>query len=194
LTTRGHTSLANEYFAARQVRLPEIGRRAILSSRIPDKEVGMLPAIPGGRPLRIERQRKPWKPSKGSETPMPSFLFDWDPPRRRLRRLAWVLALGVAVTAWFLPDAVYSLIFRLLAGFIFAVGTVWPGLFRCLYRTLVLLAYPLRWVVGDGLVAILTFGVVTPLALCWRALGPDPLQHRFPWEAGSYWQTQFEKK
>jgi hypothetical protein len=124
---------------------------------------------------------------------MPSFLFDWDPPRRRLRRLAWVLALGVAVVAWFAADPVDGLLLRLAAGVIFAVGTVWPGLFRCLYRTLVLLAYPLRWIVGDVVLAVVTFGLLTPLALCCRVLGPDPMRHPFLWESASYWQSQFNQ-
>jgi hypothetical protein len=124
---------------------------------------------------------------------MPSFLFDWDPPRRRLRRLAWILALGVAVTAWLVADPVDGLLLRLLAAVVFAVGTVWPGLFRCCYRTLVLLAYPLRWIVGDGFVAVVTFGLLTPLALCWRILGPDPWRHPSSWEPGSYWQAQFKQ-
>jgi len=130
---------------------------------------------------------------------MPSFLRDWDPPRRRLRRLAWVVALGLAIAAWLVADSATALLLRFLAGFVFAVGTVWPGLFRGLYRTLVLLAYPLRWVVGDSFLAVLTFGLLTPLALCWRVLevaqspGPHPGQGHFLWAAGSYWETQFKK-
>jgi hypothetical protein len=123
---------------------------------------------------------------------MPSFLCDWDPPRRRLRRLAWVLALGVAVAAWLVADPVPSLLLRLAAALVFAVGTVWPGLFRCLYRSLVLLAYPLRWIVGDMFLTVGMFGLLTPLALCWRALGPDPFRHPRAWEPASYWQAQFK--
>ncbi len=149
--------------------------------------------IPRNRPPRRAPVRRPRTYLKRREMSMPSFLRDWDPPRRRLRRLAWVVALGVAIAAWLVTDTGTGLLLRFLAAFFFAVGTVWPGVFRPLYRILVVLAYPLRWVIGDSFLAVLTFGLLTPLALCWRVLGPYPGQKDFPWEAESYWETQFKK-
>jgi hypothetical protein len=56
-----------------------------------------------------------------------------DPPRRYLRRFAWVVALLVAGAAFFFPDPFTDLVLRLTAALIFATGTVWPGLFRWAY-------------------------------------------------------------
>ena len=61
----------------------------------------------------------------------------WDPPRRYLRLLAWVVAALLAVLAWGLGGpALWPL--HLAAGLVFALGTVLPRLFRWPYIALVL--------------------------------------------------------
>jgi hypothetical protein len=54
-----------------------------------------------------------------------------DPPLRRLRHLAWFIALVLAVCAWY-QDPSWPL--RIAAAAVFAVGTVLPKTFRPLYR------------------------------------------------------------
>jgi hypothetical protein len=98
----------------------------------PGMEVGVM-AADGRRPF-----------SKGSETVMALPPIDWNPPRRRLRRFAWVLALLAAVAACREPDPVTDLKLRLASALVFATGTVWPGLFRWPYRILLALTGPLR--------------------------------------------------
>lgn len=56
-----------------------------------------------------------------------------DPPRRRLRYLAWSIALVLAVLAWFEHP---SWPLRIAAAAVLAVGTVLPNTFRPLYRGL----------------------------------------------------------
>jgi hypothetical protein len=85
-----------------------------------------------------------WPFSKGSETVMALPPIDWNPPRRRLRRFAWVLALLAALAAYHQPDPATDLTLRLTSALIFATGTVWPGLFRWPYRVLLALTGPLR--------------------------------------------------
>jgi hypothetical protein len=119
---------------------------------------------------------------------MPLLDVNWNPSRPQLRHFAWVAALVLALVAWRGTDPGLALALRLAAGLVFAAGTVWPGLFRWPYRALTAVTLPLGLVIGIGLLAVVFFGIVTPLALFFRLVGRDPLQRRFEPEAASYWQ------
>lgn len=91
---------------------------------------------------------------------MPTPFSDWNPPRRHLRRLAWLIALGIAALAWFWPDPLEGLGLRLAAALVFATGTVWPGLFRWPYRALTIVSTPLRRALSGVLPALFALGLV----------------------------------
>lgn len=59
-----------------------------------------------------------------------------DPPKRRLRYFAWIVALGLAVVAWFLDRSAAGVWLQIAAAIVFATGTVLPGLYRPLYLLL----------------------------------------------------------
>jgi hypothetical protein len=59
------------------------------------------------------------------------------------RLLAWALALGVAIGGWSYAPNRLSLFLQLAAALLFAVGAIWPRVFR---RPYMLLISPLgRW-------------------------------------------------
>jgi hypothetical protein len=121
---------------------------------------------------------------------MSLFVPEWNPSRRQLRHCAWATALALAVIAWHWPGAFGGLVLRLAAAGAFAVGTVWPPVFRWPYRALLVVTFPLGWVAGHVLLGLIYFGLITPLALCFRALGRDPLRRALEPEAASYWQPR----
>jgi hypothetical protein len=121
---------------------------------------------------------------------MPLFTPEWNPSRRQLRHFAWIMALLLAVLAWQTGDSLPRLVLRLLAAFVFAAGTVWPGLFRWVYRVVWFITAPFGWVIGHVLLAVIYFGLITPLGVCCRALGRDPLQRRARPDADTYWQAR----
>ena len=49
--------------------------------------------------------------------------------------------------------------------------------------------YPLGWVVGHLLLAILYFAVVTPIGLALRLAGRDPMNRRFDDQSSTYWRS-----
>ena len=98
---------------------------------------------------------------------------------RRYGELAGLLVLGCAL-AWV----------GFLAALIFAVGTVWPQVLRGPYVLLVVVTYPLGWALGQLFLALVFFGLITPLALSFRLLRRDSLQRRFQTEATTYWQPR----
>jgi hypothetical protein len=121
---------------------------------------------------------------------MPLLTPNWNPPRSQLRHFAWLLALLFALAAWREEASFAGLVLSLTAALFFAVGTVWPTALRGLYVVLMVVTYPVGWVVGHVLLALIFFGLITPLALGFRLLRRDALQRRFQGEAPTYWQPR----
>jgi hypothetical protein len=121
---------------------------------------------------------------------MSLFVSQGNPLRRQLRLFAWLCALLLAVLAGRAGDPLTRLVLRLAAAFVFAAGTVWPGLFRWVYRAALFVTAPVGWAVGNVLLALVYFGLITPLGLLGRALGRDPLQLRPRPGADTYWQPR----
>lgn len=67
------------------------------------------------------------------------------------------------------------------------VGLVKPSALRWLFLTASVVAFPIGWVVSLVMLAIMFYGVVTPVALFWRLRGRDLLQLREKKEQSSFW-------
>ena len=123
--------------------------------------------------------------------------IDWHPDRRRLRQFA-AIALGVCLAVgldlamgwwpfryaggWALPGVVWA-----LGGVLLALGLTYPPGVRPFYLTLMVVSWPIGWVLSHAMLALLYFGVFTPIALWFRLVGRDPLCRRFDPEAETYW-------
>jgi hypothetical protein len=117
---------------------------------------------------------------------------DSTPSLRQVRHFAWMLALILAVAAWRWFNPVAAFVVRVLAGLIFTFGTLCPGMFRWVHRALVAITAPLGRLISNLLLAMIYFGLITPLSLCFRLVGRDPLARRLQFEAASYWQPRFQ--
>jgi len=62
-----------------------------------------------------------------------------------------------------------------------------PKANRPLYVLLVLVTWPIGFVVSHVIMAVVFFGIITPIGLLFRVLGRDPLHRRFEPQAKSYW-------
>ena len=58
---------------------------------------------------------------------------------------------------------------------------------RPLYVALTLLSFPIGFVLSHVLLALIFYGLLTPVGLFFRIVGRDPLERRFDPEATSYW-------
>ena len=56
--------------------------------------------------------------------------------KHQLRLLAWLIALGAAIGSWGLAGTRAGLVLEITAATLFAVGAVWPHMFRGLYSPL----------------------------------------------------------
>ncbi len=126
---------------------------------------------------------------------------NWNPPAKQLRSFGWIclVAFG-ALGAWlryrqtlfgfeFQPDTA-AMVARALWG-IAAVSAllalVAPRALRPLHVLLTAISLPIGLVISHVLMALLYYGLFTPLALIFRIMGRDALQRRFEPDAATYW-------
>lgn len=84
--------------------------------------------------------------------------------------------LTMAATMWLI-----AVVVRLLA-------MVRPAWVRPVFLGMTLLALPIGWVISHVAMAVIYFGVFTPVALVFRLLGRDALRRRLDRSAASYWE------
>jgi hypothetical protein len=53
-----------------------------------------------------------------------------------------------------------------------------------------ILTFPVAWAVSTLLLAIVFYGLITPLGLLFRLIGRDPLDRSFKSDKDSYWQEK----
>jgi hypothetical protein len=74
-----------------------------------------------------------------------------------------------------------------LAASVGLAGLVWPRSIRLIYLACVLVTFPLGWCVSQALVALIFWGLFTPLGLIFRLRKRDPLQLRRQPDRTTYW-------
>ncbi len=67
------------------------------------------------------------------------------------------------------------------------VGFFWTPLLRWIYIGWMLALYPVAWLVSLAVLALVFYGVMTPVGLVLRLCGYDPLSRRFEPDAPTYW-------
>jgi hypothetical protein len=75
-----------------------------------------------------------------------------------------------------------------IAGVISIAGLVCPPLIRPIFVGLILLTYPIGWVVSHVLLGLIFYGIVTPIGIILRLTGHDPLQINAPL-GNSLWKS-----
>jgi hypothetical protein len=62
-----------------------------------------------------------------------------------------------------------------------------PRAIRPLYVTLLVITVPIGFVLSYGILGVLFYGVITPMALLFRLVGFDPLHRSFERDVETYW-------
>src|SRR5262249_42933686 len=132
------------------------------------------PAIPGAVPARLTEDNPRTRHSmQWSDIP-------FDPPRKTLRQFAglWIACFG-GLALWQAwgggppPQAITLGMWALGVG---PIGLVRPEWLRPVYVAWMVLAFPIGWTVSQVVLAILFYGLFTPIGLVFRLIGRDPLQ------------------
>lgn len=120
------------------------------------------------------------------------------PTEIELRIFAILQVLFFVLIRWLIHfSALANSIFTgvlILAVIIGVVGLIRPQWVRWYHRSWMLLVLPIGWVVSHILMAIVYFGVVTPIGLWRRWRHDDPLQRQFDAQAESYWHDHRGKR
>lgn len=115
----------------------------------------------------------------------------WHPSKRLLRQFAglWLIFFaGLACHEAFWRDRpILALVFAVLAAIFGPLGLIRPKAIRWLFVGWMVLAFPIGWTVSHLLLAILFYGVFTPVALCFRLMGRDVLCRQSRPGQGTYW-------
>jgi hypothetical protein len=119
--------------------------------------------------------------------------IQWNPDRKQLRQFAgiWFPAF-CALVGWSIARKTGHWheveIGWAIAGIISIAGLVFPPLIRPIFVGLILLTYPIGWVVSHVLLGLIFYGIVTPIGIILRVTGHDPLQINAPL-GNSLWKS-----
>jgi len=123
--------------------------------------------------------------------------IQWNPSEKQLRQFAGVwfpafcglvgYSIGHKTGHWSEVEIGW-----VLAGLLSVGGLVLPVLIRPIFVGLILLTFPIGWVVSHLLLGLIFYGLVTPIGLILRISGHDPLQLKKP-SGNSVWKTPVGK-
>ena len=123
--------------------------------------------------------------------------IQWNPSEKQLRQFAGIwfpafcglvgYSIGHKTGHWSEVEIGW-----VLAGVVSVGGLVLPALIRPIFVGLILLTFPIGWVVSHLLLGLIFYGVVTPIGLILRISGHDPLQLKKP-SGNSVWKTSIGK-
>jgi hypothetical protein len=120
---------------------------------------------------------------------MSAFTIPWHPTARTLRQFAGLWLICVGLLGWRLGHVAGDLLTVLAVGFGVA-GLVRPACVRPLFVALTVTTLPVGWAVSNLLLAVVFFGLFTPIGLIFRLLGRDALERRFRLDRDSYWEPK----
>ncbi len=116
--------------------------------------------------------------------------IQFSPTERTLRQFAGLCLLVFGLLAIFETIVRHRSGLALVYGFVALVvgplGLFRPQAVRPIYVGWSVLAFPIGWVVSSTILALLFYGMFTPLALVFRAFGRDVLARRHP-DVRTYW-------
>lgn len=117
--------------------------------------------------------------------------MNWRPSHRDLRVFALVQLIAAGVGAWLLHKHwgwdVPAIAVMVIAVTLLGVGMAQPERLQSLFVIWMLAAFPLGWVMSHLMLAIVYYGVVTPIGLMLRLAGRDSLQQRSRSDATTFW-------
>ena len=117
------------------------------------------------------------------------------PDRRMLAQFAWVAPLGFGAFGWLAArfgapsEVVWSIVALgpiVLAAHLAGLRTLTLGV----YRVLILLTFPIGFVVMPLLIGAIYYGLSTPMGLAFRAIGRDALGRKLDKTVQSYWHVR----
>lgn len=118
----------------------------------------------------------------------------FNPPARTLRQFAGLALVFLdGIGAWQALVRSHTTLGTVLVALGVAIGLAGllrPALVRPVFVGSMLLTFPIGWVVSRVILALMFFGMFTPLALLFRLTGRDALRLRRNPGASTYWSNK----
>lgn len=118
--------------------------------------------------------------------------LDLNPPEKKLRQFG-LIALIMLIVIGVLLGWRFGLHQGIVAGIcgvgvvLFILSRVSPTLIQPVYAGLMIVSFPIGWLISHLVMVLFYFGIITPVALLFRLFGRDVLQRRRDRQAESYW-------
>jgi hypothetical protein len=121
--------------------------------------------------------------------------INWNPKRKELRDfgiIALVASVILSLVLYFLKHLALPWILVIISvGFIIFISSLLSAkTTRIIYLGMILLTFPIGWVMSFLVLAIFYFLIITPVGLFFRLIGHDPLHRNFEPSVKSYWQKR----
>jgi len=114
--------------------------------------------------------------------------INWRPSHRDLRLFAAIQLVAALIVSVSLGTGII-----VFSGVGLLAGQVRPELMRWPYLVWMIGAFPVGWVMSHVLLAVVYFGIITPVGLILRAGGHDPLRLRKV-ESSTFWINRPEAR
>jgi hypothetical protein len=120
--------------------------------------------------------------------------IQFHPSRRILRQFAglWLTCFGVSA-AWegaARQHTGLATVLAILAGTVGPVGLIWPKAVRSIYVGWMVLVFPLGWIISQTILAMMFYGLLTPISLVFRIIGRDSLHRTQTSNVQTYWSPK----
>lgn len=77
---------------------------------------------------------------------------------------------------------------------LFILSRIRAGLIRPVYQAMMLITFPIGWVVSHTAMAIFFYGLITLMGLIFKLIGRDPLHLLYDRQAETYWRPYLHKR
>jgi Saxitoxin biosynthesis operon protein SxtJ len=120
--------------------------------------------------------------------------IQFHPPGKTLRQFAGLcLVFFSGLAVWHATTSgrgTLTIVLAALALITGLVGLLCPWLIRPIYVGWMVLAFPIGWTVSQAMLALMFYGLFTPIGLLFRLTGRDLLQRGRRPRAESYWSPK----
>ena len=117
--------------------------------------------------------------------------IDWNPDRKQLRQFAAIwLVFFCAVAAYLHLRTSYGWLSPYLGTMAVVIGVAGlavPALIKPVYVGWMAAAFPIGWTISHLLLGSIFYLLITPIGLCLRLVGYDPMHRKFEPDAETYW-------
>ncbi len=109
--------------------------------------------------------------------------IEWHPRREKLRgfgdvAMFFFTVFSLIMYLWRGMEASVSLCFCAVGAAIYLASRIWGPLVKPFYVGLMLLTFPIGWIVSNLVLAAVFYLVLTPIGLVFHLFGRDPLERK----------------